>query len=109
MQTASKDIAGEEQGQSNTNVMCRLCFVGENEGCERARRMLSCKSCGKKYHRNCLKNWAQNRGTILRPYSCDVANGHRSHMGLYLQIYFIGARGSAHLVEFVRYSLTCII
>ncbi|KAH9774552.1 PHD finger family protein [Citrus sinensis] len=59
--TASKDIAGEEQGQSNTNVMCRLCFVGENEGCERARRMLSCKSCGKKYHRNCLKNWAQNR------------------------------------------------
>ncbi|KAH9774554.1 PHD finger family protein [Citrus sinensis] len=100
--TASKDIAGEEQGQSNTNVMCRLCFVGENEGCERARRMLSCKSCGKKYHRNCLKNWAQNRGTILRPYSCDVANGHHSHMGLYLQIYFIGARGSAHLVEFVR-------
>ncbi|XP_031273749.1 uncharacterized protein LOC116132240 isoform X1 [Pistacia vera] len=58
---ASKEVAGEEQGQSNANVMCRLCFVGENEGSERARRMLSCKSCGKKYHRNCLKNWAQNR------------------------------------------------
>lgn len=67
MQTASKDSAGEEQGQSNMNVMCRLCFVGENEGSERARRMLSCKSCGKKYHRNCLKNWAQNRGIILLP------------------------------------------
>ncbi|XP_044489518.1 uncharacterized protein LOC123213943 isoform X2 [Mangifera indica] len=58
---ASKDVAGEEQGQSNVNIMCRLCFVGENEGSERARRMLSCKSCGKKYHRNCLKNWARNR------------------------------------------------
>ncbi|KAL5827369.1 hypothetical protein ACOSQ3_019211 [Xanthoceras sorbifolium] len=56
----SKDLAGEE-GQSNMNVFCRLCCVGENEGSERARKMLSCKSCGKKYHRNCLKNWAQNR------------------------------------------------
>ncbi|KAK0573201.1 hypothetical protein LWI29_004263 [Acer saccharum] len=56
----SKDLAGEE-GQSNMNVFCRLCCVGENEGSERARKMLNCKSCGKKYHRNCLKNWAQNR------------------------------------------------
>ncbi|XP_010558903.1 PREDICTED: histone-lysine N-methyltransferase 2C-like [Tarenaya hassleriana] len=56
-----KDQAGEELGQSNANVMCRMCFSGENEGSERARRMLSCKSCGKKYHRNCLKSWAQHR------------------------------------------------
>lgn len=58
---ASRGPAGEEQGQSNVNVMCRICFFGENEGSERAGRMLSCKSCGKKYHRNCLKTWAQNR------------------------------------------------
>ncbi|KAJ7982220.1 Histone-lysine N-methyltransferase [Quillaja saponaria] len=54
-------ITGEEQGQSNAKVMCRMCFFGENEGSERARKMLSCKSCDKKYHRSCLKNWAQHR------------------------------------------------
>ena len=64
-QDASRGPTGEEQGQSNVNVMCRICFFGENEGSERARRMLSCKSCGKKYHRNCLKNWAQHRGKLL--------------------------------------------
>ncbi|KAJ8748769.1 hypothetical protein K2173_011324 [Erythroxylum novogranatense] len=57
----SKEITGEEQGQSNANVMCRMCFVGETEGSERARKMLSCKSCGKKYHRSCLKAWSRNR------------------------------------------------
>uniref|UniRef100_A0A2P2JID7 Uncharacterized protein LOC105628719 isoform X1 n=3 Tax=Rhizophora mucronata TaxID=61149 RepID=A0A2P2JID7_RHIMU len=41
--------------------MCRMCFVGETEGSERARRMLSCKSCGKKYHRGCLKSWSRHR------------------------------------------------
>ncbi|KAK8284729.1 hypothetical protein V6Z12_D08G179700 [Gossypium hirsutum] len=58
---ASKSSALDEQGQSNTNVMCRMCFLGENEGSERARRMLSCRSCGKKYHRSCLKSWAKHR------------------------------------------------
>lgn len=58
---AVNDLAGEEQGHSNVKVMCRLCFSGESEGSERARKMLSCKSCGKKYHRNCLKAWAQHR------------------------------------------------
>ncbi|PIN27162.1 putative transcription factor HALR/MLL3, involved in embryonic development [Handroanthus impetiginosus] len=58
---SAKDAAGEEQGQSNAKVMCRLCFSGENEGSERARKMLSCSSCGKKYHRGCLKVWSQNR------------------------------------------------
>ncbi|XP_043692026.1 uncharacterized protein LOC122642576 [Telopea speciosissima] len=51
----------EEQGSSTINVMCRLCFYGENEGSERAMRMLACKICGKKYHRNCVKSWAQHR------------------------------------------------
>ncbi|XP_015163348.1 uncharacterized protein [Solanum tuberosum] len=56
-----KDVGGEEQGLSNVKVMCRLCFSGENEGGERARKMMSCKSCAKKYHRNCLKAWGQHR------------------------------------------------
>ncbi|XP_042480311.1 histone-lysine N-methyltransferase 2C-like, partial [Macadamia integrifolia] len=58
---AVQDIVGEELGSSTINIMCRLCFCGENEGSERAVRMLPCKICGKKYHRNCLKNWAQYR------------------------------------------------
>lgn len=57
----SRGNSGEEQGLSNVNVMCRLCFFGENEGSEKARRMLPCKKCGKKYHRSCLKSWAQHR------------------------------------------------
>ena len=65
LQVASKNSAVEEQGQSNTNVLCRMCFLGENEGSERARRMLSCRNCGKNYHRSCLKSWAQHRGTKL--------------------------------------------
>ena len=62
MQDASGDLPGEDQGQSNVKVMCRLCYFGENEGSERARKMLSCKSCGKKYHRSCLKAWSLHRG-----------------------------------------------
>ncbi|KAK1401175.1 histone-lysine N-methyltransferase 2D [Heracleum sosnowskyi] len=56
-----KDIGGAEHGVSNVKVMCRLCFNGEHEGSEKARKMLTCKSCDKKYHRSCLKSWAQNR------------------------------------------------
>nr|GMC84492.1 putative transcription factor HALR/MLL3, involved in embryonic development [Ipomoea batatas] len=56
-----KDTAGEELTQSNAKIMCRLCFRGENDGSEKAKKMLSCKTCGKKYHRSCLKTWAQNR------------------------------------------------
>ncbi|KAL7126133.1 hypothetical protein ABFS83_14G165300 [Erythranthe nasuta] len=59
--TSVNDGAGEEQGQSTAKVLCRLCFSGENEGNEKARKMLSCNSCGKKYHRGCLKSWSQNR------------------------------------------------
>ncbi|KAK4414470.1 hypothetical protein Salat_2860000 [Sesamum alatum] len=60
-QVSAKDAAGEEKGQSNAKVMCRLCYSGDNEGSERARKMLSCNSCGKKYHGSCLKAWSQNR------------------------------------------------
>ncbi|XP_013625111.1 PREDICTED: uncharacterized protein LOC106331330 [Brassica oleracea var. oleracea] len=40
--------------------MCKTCFLGESQGSERARRMLSSKSCGKKYNKNCVKSWAQH-------------------------------------------------
>ncbi|KAL4332585.1 hypothetical protein GQ457_07G025240 [Hibiscus cannabinus] len=51
----------EEQGQSNKNVMCHMCFLGESKGSERARRMLSCQNCDKKYHKSCLKSLVQHR------------------------------------------------
>ncbi|GMH04410.1 hypothetical protein Nepgr_006249 [Nepenthes gracilis] len=56
-----RELAREEQAQSNVNAMCRLCFCGEIDGSERAKKMLSCRSCSKKYHRSCLKVWAQHR------------------------------------------------
>lgn len=69
MKDASIDLPAEDQGQSSVKVMCRLCYVGENEGSERAMKMLSCKSCGKKYHRSCLKAWAQRRGNNKKYHS----------------------------------------
>ncbi|CAN1342420.1 Histone-lysine N-methyltransferase 2B [Linum perenne] len=57
----TKDVNGDEQALSNTKVMCRMCFSGESEGSERARKMLSCRTCGKKYHRSCLRSWSQHR------------------------------------------------
>ncbi|CAN4080557.1 unnamed protein product [Withania somnifera] len=61
LEGSMKDVGAEEPGLSNVKVMCRLCFRGENEGGERARKMMSCKCCGKKYHRSCLKAWGQHR------------------------------------------------
>ncbi|KAK9074321.1 hypothetical protein SSX86_006919 [Deinandra increscens subsp. villosa] len=55
------DVGGDEQSLSNGKVMCRLCFSGENERSDRAKKMLSCKNCNKKYHKSCVKSWAQNR------------------------------------------------
>uniref|UniRef100_A0A7N0T312 Uncharacterized protein n=1 Tax=Kalanchoe fedtschenkoi TaxID=63787 RepID=A0A7N0T312_KALFE len=57
---ALRDVGGD-QGLTHANVMCRMCFQGENEGSERSRKMLSCKDCGKKYHRSCIKNWGKRR------------------------------------------------
>ncbi|KAK2433343.1 hypothetical protein P8452_30671 [Trifolium repens] len=57
----SGNVNGEEQGQSNVKVFCRMCNRVENEGSEKAKKMLSCKSCSKKYHRSCLKSWSNNR------------------------------------------------
>ncbi|KAI3742910.1 hypothetical protein L1987_60608 [Smallanthus sonchifolius] len=57
----TKDAGGEEQAVSHAKVMCRLCFSGGNERSGKARKMLSCKSCNKKYHRSCLNAWAHDR------------------------------------------------
>ncbi|WVZ90450.1 hypothetical protein U9M48_036752 [Paspalum notatum var. saurae] len=51
----------EDQGNAAVKVMCRLCFSGENEGSTKAAKMLPCKLCNKRYHRNCLKNWGEHR------------------------------------------------
>ncbi|XP_069155945.1 uncharacterized protein [Solanum lycopersicum] len=59
-----KDVGGEEQGLSNIKVMCWLCFSCENEGGERARKMMSCNCCGKKCHLRCLKTWGQHRDLL---------------------------------------------
>jgi hypothetical protein len=79
----------ERSRVSLMNVMCRLCFFGENEGSEKARRMLPCKKCGNKYHRSCLKSWRSNQYIL-------------SFVGDLFQIYSTGVHGSAHLVGFVR-------
>ncbi|KAG0487265.1 hypothetical protein HPP92_009360 [Vanilla planifolia] len=54
------DLTKDDQG-STVKVMCRLCFSSENEGSNRAMKMLSCQSCGKKYHGSCLRSWAEHR------------------------------------------------
>ncbi|KAK1288145.1 hypothetical protein QJS10_CPB19g00782 [Acorus calamus] len=58
---ADGDLTGDDNGSATAKVMCRMCFSGENEGSTRAQKMLSCKSCNKKYHRDCLRSWAQYR------------------------------------------------
>lgn len=70
-QDTSGNLIGEEQGQSNVKVFCRMCNRVESEGSEKAKKMLSCKSCSKKYHRNCLRSWSNNRGEKV--YVCNYA------------------------------------
>lgn len=101
-QDASRGQA--EEDQSNVNLMCRLCLSGENEGSEKARRMLPCKKCGKKYHRSCLKSWAQHRGKIIYwlNISMKLQATHSLICGSWLQIYSTGVHGSVPLVGYVR-------
>lgn len=63
---ATSNLAGEDQGIPTIKVMCRICFTGESEGSEKAMKMLSCKSCNKKYHKSCLKTLAEHRGFYLQ-------------------------------------------
>ncbi|RWR77741.1 PHD finger family protein isoform 2 [Cinnamomum micranthum f. kanehirae] len=56
-----QDLTAEDQGSAVLKIMCRICFSGENEGSEGAKKMLPCKYCNKKYHRSCLRRWAEHR------------------------------------------------
>ncbi|KAG5627490.1 hypothetical protein H5410_012708 [Solanum commersonii] len=96
-----KDVGGEEQGLSNVKVMCRLCFSGENEGGESARKLMSCKCCGKKYHRSCLKAWGQHRGTLIG-HNLSVFSVVLLPICPFLQISSIGAHGHVPHAGFVR-------
>ncbi|KAG2329266.1 hypothetical protein Bca52824_000446 [Brassica carinata] len=49
-----------DHDNDSASVTCSMCYMVEVGKSERA-KMLSCKCCGKKYHRNCLKHWAQHR------------------------------------------------
>ncbi|KAL2649967.1 hypothetical protein R1flu_018095 [Riccia fluitans] len=42
-------------------VVCGLCTSVETVDTEREKRMLHCRSCSKRYHRKCLKLWAEHR------------------------------------------------
>ncbi|CAH8384740.1 unnamed protein product [Eruca vesicaria subsp. sativa] len=55
-----KEIDGEDQDHHSASITCHMCYIVEVGKSERA-KMLSCKCCGNKYHRNCLQLWAQHR------------------------------------------------
>ncbi|KAH7661756.1 Histone-lysine N-methyltransferase protein [Dioscorea alata] len=57
----ANNVGGEDQGALTPKIMCRICFSGEDAGSEKAAKMLTCKTCDKKYHRSCLKIWAEYR------------------------------------------------
>ncbi|KAF8050341.1 hypothetical protein N665_1994s0010 [Sinapis alba] len=55
-----KEINGEVHDHHSVSITCHMCYMVEVGKSERA-KMLSCKCCGNKYHKNCLKSWAQHR------------------------------------------------
>ncbi|XP_009136653.1 uncharacterized protein LOC103860742 [Brassica rapa] len=54
------EINGEDHDHHGASITCHMCYMFEVGKSERA-KMLSCKCCGKKYHRSCLKTWTQHR------------------------------------------------
>lgn len=96
------NLGTEDQAFSTVKVICRICFSGENEGSNRALKMLPCRLCSKKYHRSCLKVWAEYRGYSNSWFiSKNICESFYLKV-LYLQIYFIGVHGRAPLAVFVR-------
>ncbi|KAF3492634.1 hypothetical protein DY000_02055888 [Brassica cretica] len=57
---AVNELNEVDHDTDSASVTCPMCFMVEVGKSERA-KMISCKCCGKKYHRNCLKSWAQHR------------------------------------------------
>lgn len=58
---AANNVAIEDLSTPAVKIICRICFSGENEGSTNANKMVPCKTCNKKYHRSCLKVWAEYR------------------------------------------------
>ena len=63
MQMAVNELNEVDHDTDSASVTCPMCFMVEVGKSERA-KMISCKCCRKKYHRNCLKSWAQHRGIV---------------------------------------------
>lgn len=63
MQMAVSELNEGDHGTDSASVTCPMCYIVEVGKSVRA-KMLSCKCCGNKYHRNCLKSWAQHRGIV---------------------------------------------
>ncbi|KAG7565367.1 Zinc finger RING-type [Arabidopsis suecica] len=60
LEVSVKELNVEDHDHHSASITCHMCYLVEVGKSERA-KMLSCKCCGKKYHRNCLKSWAQHR------------------------------------------------
>jgi hypothetical protein len=60
LEVSVKDLNEEDHDHHSASITCHMCYLVEVGKSERA-KMLSCKCCGKKYHRNCVKSWAQHR------------------------------------------------
>ncbi|XP_010426804.1 PREDICTED: uncharacterized protein LOC104711756 isoform X2 [Camelina sativa] len=60
LEVTVKELIGEDHDHHSGSITCHMCYLVEVGKSEKA-KMLSCKCCGKKYHRNCLKTWAQHR------------------------------------------------
>ncbi|KAJ4813076.1 Histone-lysine N-methyltransferase 2B [Rhynchospora pubera] len=58
---AASNAGIEESSIPAVKIICRICFSGEEEGSTKANKMVPCKTCNKKYHRSCLKVWAEYR------------------------------------------------
>ncbi|KAH0903106.1 hypothetical protein HID58_042609, partial [Brassica napus] len=54
------ELTEGDHDTDSASVTCSMSYMVEVWKSERA-KICSCKCCGKKYHRNCLKQWAQHR------------------------------------------------
>ncbi|XP_039130643.1 uncharacterized protein LOC120267030 isoform X2 [Dioscorea cayenensis subsp. rotundata] len=59
--TEDVNLGEENQDALIPNILCHMCFSGENDGSEKAAKMLPCKLCNRMYHSSCLKAWAAHR------------------------------------------------
>lgn len=100
---AANNVAIEDLSTPAVKIICRICFSGENEGSTSANKMVPCKTCNKKYHRSCLKVWAEYRGIYLLvfflPFDPLIV---RNNITFFFQTCFTGIRGHALRAALVR-------